>query len=419
MKIIADLHLHSKYSRATSKQLDLKNLEKYARIKGLGLLGTGDFTHPKWIQEVRNELKEDEHGILWSEGKFPFIWQTEVSIVYSQGGKGRRIHYVILAPDYGAVKKITDYFLSKGRIDYDGRPIFAINSIDLVEKMLQLDERIEVIPAHAWTSWFGIFGSESGFNSLKECFGKRFANVNAIETGMSSDPSMNWRIKELDDYTLISSSDCHSFWPWRLGREANVLELDELSYNSILAAVRTRKGLKETIEVDPGYGKYHFTGHRAHNVFMSPTEALKVNNICPICKKGMTVGVLQRVEELAERPDGYVPENAIPFKKIVPLTELIAAVNGGSLATKKTWLEYYKLVADGRSEYDVLLDTDENELKRISGEKIAEIIMKNRNGKLDIRPGYDGEYGKLITGNEPEEKPVPAVKKQKGLDEFY
>jgi PHP family Zn ribbon phosphoesterase len=211
MKIIADLHLHSKYSRATGKEMDLKNLEKYALVKGLGLLGTGDFTHPKWVQEIRAELTEDEHGILWSNGKFPFIWQTEVSIVYSQGGKGRRIHYVLLAPDYGAVKKITDYFLSKGRIDYDGRPIFAINSIELVEKMLQLDERIEVIPAHIWTSWFGVFGSESGFDSLKECFGKKFANVNAIETGMSSDPAMNWRIKELDDYTLISNSDCHSF----------------------------------------------------------------------------------------------------------------------------------------------------------------------------------------------------------------
>lgn len=418
MKIIADLHLHSKHSRATSKQMDLKNLEKYARVKGLGLLGTGDFTHPIWVKEILSELKEDENGILWSEGKFPFIWQTEVSIVYSQGSKGRRIHYVLLAPDYDAVKKITEYFLSKGRIDYDGRPIFGINSIELAEKMLELDERIEVIPAHIWTSWFGLMGSESGFDSLKECFGKKFANVNAIETGMSSSPDMNWRIKELDDYTLISNSDCHSFWPWRLGREANVLEMDELSYNNILAAVRTRKGLKETIEVDPGYGKYHFTGHRAHNVFMSPKDALKVRNICPVCRKGMTVGVLQRVDELAARPDGFIPENAIPFKKIVPLTEIISAVNGGGLATKKTWQEYYKLVADERSEYDVLLDLEEKELRRISGDKIADLILKNREGKLEIRPGYDGEYGKLIVGEVPEEKAVPPVKLQKGLDEF-
>ncbi|MBN2454878.1 DNA helicase UvrD [Candidatus Woesearchaeota archaeon] len=415
MKLIADLHIHSRHSRATSKELNIKNLEKYAKVKGIGLLGTGDFTHPEWIKEINSELKEDERGILYTKEGFPFVWQTEISLVYTQGGKGRRIHYVLLAPDGGAVKKITDYLLTKGRVDYDGRPIFGINSIELAEKMLELDDRIEVMPAHIWTSWFGIFGSASGFDSMKECFGKKFANVNAIETGMSSDPAMNWRIKELDDYTITSNSDCHSYWPWRMGREANVFEFEELSYDNVLAAIRKGKGLIETIETSPSYGKYHFTGHRLCKVSMTPQESLKHNNICPVCKKKLTVGVMQRVEELASREEGYKPEGAVPFKTLIPLSEIITAVNGGTMYGRKTWEAYYKLVK-GRSEYDVLLEMEEGEIKNAVGEKLSDAIMKNREGKLEIKPGYDGEYGKIVMGEEEEE---PKPKKQPDLNDFF
>ena len=319
MKILADLHIHSKYARATSKDLTIENLEKYARIKGVDLLGTGDFTHPEWIKEIKTKLKEDDTGILRSTNGFPFVLQTEIAVVYSKNGKGRRIHYLILAQSIEVVKQITDFLLTKGRVDYDGRPIFGLNSIELVEKMHEISPEIEVIPAHAWTPWMSIFGSESGFDSLKECFEDKTKYIHAIETGLSSDPPMNWRIPELDNITLTSNSDCHSFWPWRIGREANVLEMKELSYKNIIAAIRERKGFVETIEVDPGYGKYHFDGHRLCGVVMSPQESARHNNICPKCGKKMTIGVLNRVEQLAaeDRPEGFTRKDVVPFKSLI------------------------------------------------------------------------------------------------------
>ena len=425
MKIISDLHIHSSYSRACSKDLNFENLEKYARIKGVGLLGTGDFTHPKWIEEIKSKLKEDENGILTTSSGFPFVLQTEISLAYTQGGKGRRIHYILMAPGMEIVSQITEFLLKKGRVDYDGRPIFGFSSIELVEKMNEISPDIEVIPAHAWTPWFGIFGSESGFDSLAEFFGEKAKHIHAIETGMSSDPAMNWRIKELDKITLVSNSDCHSYWPWRMGREANVLELKELTYNNIIAAIRQKKGFAETIEVDPGYGKYHFDGHRLCGVVMSPQESAQHRNICPKCGKKMTIGVLNRVEQLAdpERPEGFAPEGRIPFKSLIPMSEIIAELNGIPVASKKTWQVYNALIERFGNEFNVLLDAEELELKKVVDEKLAAAIMKNRVGEIKVNPGYDGEYGKPILDSAGSNKGMPIInptqKKQKGLNDFF
>ncbi len=794
MKLIADLHIHSSYSRACSKDLNLENLEKYAHIKGVGLLGTGDFTHPKWIQEIKSKLREDENGILHSSTGFPFIWQTELSLAYTQGGKGRRIHYIILAPSGEVVGQITEFLLKKGRVDYDGRPIFGMSSVELLDELMKISGEIELIPAHAWTSWFGIFGSESGFDSIKECFGDKAGKIHAIETGMScydpktevltdngwkkiaevkysddictlnikmgkiefqsplklfrykykgkmyrlktkridllvtpnhkllyspcdfrkkpafqlkeaellfnkskrfkkngtwigknpkyfiipavkirhgsrfysgvrnkakktltiepwlkffgfwvaegwtsegkygdygvylansntklilemkallenfgysvylyrnreidtirirdfqlfsylkqfgkaakkfippevkslsrrlleiffeyyikgdghrygrtgkglsastiskslrddlqeialkmgisayyklhnkagtpiislpkakskgykqsadswniyfirnnihtvlpstnkkyghteawinyggfvyclevpnhviyirrngvpvwcgnSDPAMNWRIPWLDEITLMSNSDCHSYWPWRIGREANVLEMKELSYKNILAAIKEQKGFTSTIECFPAYGKYHFDGHRLCNVVMSPQESEQHKSICPKCGRKMTIGVLNRVEQLAaaDRPEGYTRKDAVPFKSLIPLSEIIAELNGFPVASRKTWQIYNALIERFGNEFNVLLDAEENKIAAVTDEKLAAAIMKNREGKIKVEPGYDGVYGKPVlngksdSGSGRKTEATATVRKQKGLNEYF
>jgi uncharacterized protein (TIGR00375 family) len=393
MEIIADLHIHSKYSQATGNELDLSNLEKWARVKGVNLLGTGDFTHPKWIEEIKGKLSEDENGILKTESGFPFILQTEISLIYTDMGKGKKIHNIVFAPDIDAAKKITSWLLTKGRVDYDGRPIFGIPSPEFVEKLKAIDERIEIVPAHIWTPWFSLFGSNSGYDRIEDCFKDMTKHIFALETGLSSDPAMNWRLSALDKYTLISNSDLHSFWPWRLGREANIFDLKELSYKSIMNAMKTRQGFKETIEVDPAFGKYHWTGHRNCNINLDPKTALKLHNICPKCGKQLTVGVEQRVEELADREEGYVLKDAAGFKRMIPLSDILSTLLKKAVSTKSVWDEYNKLVSAARSEYDVLRNVPFDELSKISNEKIADIIMKNRAGKIRIIPGYDGVYG--------------------------
>lgn len=404
MRFVADLHVHSRHARATSRNLNLENLEKYAKIKGVDILGTGDFTHPEWIGELRSGLAEDGSGILKTPSGFPFVLQTEVSLVYTQGGRGRRIHHLILAPDFEVVEQITSYLLTKGRVDYDGRPIFGMSSIELAEKLSEISRDCELIPAHAWTPWFGVFGSESGFDSLKECFEEKTKLIHAIETGMSSDPEMNWRISALDNVTLTSNSDLHSFWPWRLGREANVIEMEKPSYRGILAAIRERKGLVETIEVDPGYGKYHVDGHRNCGVSMSPAESAKSNKICPKCRRPLTIGVLNRVEELADREEGFAPKNAVPFRRLIPLSELISAAVKGQVSSKKVWNEYNGLIQAFGNEMKVLTEAGEEELRKETSEGIAELIMKNRQGTLEVAPGFDGVYGKLVL--DPGDKPA-------------
>src|SRR3989338_3923876 len=253
MKIIADLHIHSRFSRATSKDLDIINLEKYARIKGLNLLGTGDFTHPQWLKELKNSLVEDETGILKTKTGFNFILQGEISLIYTQDGKGRRVHNVLLAKNFEVVEQINEALLKKGRLDYDGRPIFNLSCIEFTEMMKNIDNDIEIIPAHVWTPWFSLFGSMSGFDSVEECFKEQAKHIHALETGLSSDPAMNWRLSQLDNFTLVSNSDLHSFWPWRIGRECNIFDIKP-AYEHLIMALKTKNGFIGTIEVDPSYG---------------------------------------------------------------------------------------------------------------------------------------------------------------------
>ncbi|MFH1506547.1 MAG: endonuclease Q family protein [archaeon] len=423
MKIISDLHIHGRYSRATSKALDVANLEKWARVKGVDLLGTGDFTHPTWIEHLKANLKEDqETGILQTKTGFNFILQTEISLVYTQNDKGRRVHVVVLAPSLEVVNQITDYLKSKGRIDYDGRPIFKISCIEFTEDLKKISEDIEIIPAHIWTPWFALFGSKSGFDTINEAFGDQVKNIHALETGLSSDPAMNWRLSQLDRFQLVSFSDLHSFWPWRMAREATIFDLEKLSYKGIIKALRTGQGLSGTIEVDPSYGKYHFDGHRNCNIHFSPEEALKHNNICPVCKRPLTLGVLHRIEELADRPEGYKPKNAKPFKRLIPLSEILAGLYKTTMATKKVWSEYNTLLKAFASEYDILLNASPDALKKVTDEKIADAILKNRQGKLKVIPGFDGVYGVPVfnEADMPVQKQETEIKKkQKGLNDFF
>ena len=405
MKLFADLHIHGRYSRATSKYLSIGNLEKYARIKGIDLLGTGDFTHPEWIKELKENLIENYSGILRTKTGFLFMLQTEISLIYTQNNKGRRIHLIVLAPNFKVVDKITNYLLGYGRIDYDGRPIFKISCRDFTKDLKEISKDIEIIPAHIWTPWFGLLGSKSGFDSVEEAFGDQSKHIFALETGLSSDPAMNWRLSCLDKYTLISNSDLHSFWPWRMGREANILdleglnEIDDLSYKGVINCLKDKR--VSTIEVDPGYGKYHFDGHRKCCISMSPEKTKKNKGICPKCGNSLIIGVLNRVEQLADRPEGFIPKNTQKYLTLMPLSELIVMVKGFKLGTKKNNLEYDKIVngrrADSsgknRSEYYILLNAKEDELSSLMDKDMVKIILKNRKGKIKVKPGYDGEYG--------------------------
>ncbi len=393
--VFADLHIHSKYSRACSKNLDIANLEKWARVKGLDILGTGDFTHPIWLKELKeNLINKGGKGIFYSKTGFKFILTGEISLVFTQGGKGRRVHLVLLVPNFEIVDKINKYLDTKGRRDYDGRPIFGISCEEFTRKMKEISEDIEVIPGHAWTPWFGIFGSESGFDSLKEAFGKEFENIHAIETGMSSDPLMNWHIKELNDKAIVSFSDSHSFWPWRLGREATIFNKAD-SYKDIITEIRENK-IYGTVETNPAYGKYHWDGHRLCNFSCSPQECKKINNICPICKKPLVIGVENRVEKLTDQ-NVEQHKNRKPYFEILPLHEIISLTYGIGIASKKAWGVYNSMIEKFGNELRVLLHIEKEEfLKNGADLKLAEQILLNREGKIKVIPGYDGEYGKAV-----------------------
>jgi uncharacterized protein (TIGR00375 family) len=397
MKFIADFHIHSKYSRAVSPLMDLANLDKWAGIKGINVLGTGDFTHPKWFESIQKELSPAERGLFklnGSDSGTRFILTAEISCIYSKGGKVRKVHIIVIAPSINVVKKINEKLSKIGNLKADGRPILGLDAKELARIVLEADENCLVIPAHAWTPWFSIFGSKSGFDSLEECFEEYTKYIYAIETGLCSDPKMNWRVSQLDKINLISNSDAHSL-P-KLGREANVFDT-ELSYVGIADALKSKNKKKflYTIEFFPEEGKYYYDGHRLCNLSLMPKQSKKYNNICLKCGKPLVIGVLNRVEELADRPEGFTPKNAIPFKSLVPLNEIIAEAIGSPVTSKKVIEQYNNLIKTLGNEFKILLESTKKDIEEKSSPKIAEGIMKVREGKVSIEPGYDGVYGKV------------------------
>jgi len=412
MKLIADFHLHSKYSRATSRDMDLEHIAFSAQRKGINIIGTGDFTHPEWFNELTSKLESAEEGFYKlknEKGKsiVRFIISGEISSIYQRGGKTRRVHNIIILPSLESAEKINNALSWQGNLKSDGRPILGMDSEELLKIVFKIEPRAMFIPAHIWTPWFAVFGSMSGFDSLEEAFGENTKYLSALETGLSSDPSMNWRISSLDRFALVSNSDAHS--PNNIGREANVFDID-FNYSSLREAIIKKDKTKflYTIEFFPEEGKYHYDGHRLCKVRMSPEERKKVNNICPICGKPLTIGVLSRVEKLSDRPKEEVPENTIPFRSLVPLGEIIAESFGCQVKTKAVEEEYQKLISQFPNEFYILLDASFKDLQRASTEKIADGIIRMREGKVILEPGYDGEYGKVKVFSDKELKDIAA-----------
>lgn len=405
MRFVADFHIHSKYSRATSKDMNLEELDKWAKAKGIQVLGTGDFTHPEWFRELKEKLEPAEAGLFVlksqtnstvqaTNAKTRFLLTVEISCVYSKNNRVRKIHLLLFAPSFEAAEKINTHLGWIGNLRSDGRPVFGLDAKEALKIALGASEDCLVVPCHAWTPWFSIFGSRSGFDSIEECFDEYSKYIYAIETGLSSDPPMNWRLSALDKITLLSNSDAHS--APKIGREANVFDT-EVSYPAIAQAIKEKNPIKflYTVEFFPEEGKYHYDGHRLCGVRLPPAETKKHNGICPKCKKPLTIGVLNRVEELADRPEGFRPENAIPFKSLVPLEEIIADALGVGVGTKQGEQEYQKLIQRFGSEFAVLLDAPENELRDATLPEIAEGITRARKGMVQVEPGYDGVYGKV------------------------
>ena len=432
MRVIADLHIHSKYSRATSPQMEVISLDFWAKKKGIDLVATGDFTHPGYLKELKGKLEEDRSGLLStkfeaqsaskiSNSKFKiqdkekdvkFILSTEISCIYKDKEKTRRLHLLILAPDFQTVDKINSALEQKKcNLRSDGRPIIGLSAKNLAQICFEANEKTLVIPAHAWTPWFAIFGSKSGYDSMEECFEELTPNIYAIETGLSSDPAMNWRLSVLDKITLISNSDAHS--PRNLGREANVFDLEKFTYDEIYEIIKNKdqKKFLYTIEFFPQEGKYHFDGHRDCKFVCSPRASKKLKNICPICKKELVLGVDHRVEILADRELGFAPNGAISYKSLVPLKEIIAECLQKNKNAKAVDVCYEKLL-EQKTEFEILLELNREEIEMISNETVGEAIMRVRAGKVTAQPGYDGEFGVIKIFTEQEiKKNLPAQNK--------
>ena len=401
---IADLHIHSKYSRATSKDGDIPHLDLWARRKGIGLVGTGDFTHPKWREELEETLEPAEEGFyrIRADKKLRdvcdfsvsprFVLSGEISCIYKHDGKVRKVHNVILLPSLDAAERLSLKLETIGNIRSDGRPILGLSSRDLLAITLDVCPEAVFIPAHIWTPHFSLFGAFSGFDTLEECFGDLAGQIHALETGLSSDPLMNRRVPMLDGYTMVSDSDAHS--PAKLGRECNLIET-ELSYPALKRALETGEGFGGTIEFFPEEGKYHLDGHRSCGIRLTPAETQKYGGRCPVCGKKITIGVLNRVEQLAARSEDYVPAGAKPFEHLIPLPEAVAASLGTGAASTKTEQTYIKMLRDLGSEAEILRVRQIADIERYAGERIAEGIRRLREGKVIKSAGFDGEYGKI------------------------
>lgn len=407
MRIIADLHLHSRYSRATSRDMDVENMARWAKVKGITLLGTGDFTHPVWLRELRAKLRPTERGLFTYDGSH-FMLTVEVSNIYTTGGRLRKIHNVIFAPSFEVVDKINAVLGRFGNLMADGRPTLTLPTDRMVEYLMEISPDCMLVPAHVWTPWFSLYGSMSGFDAIAECFGDQLEHIAAVETGLSSDPPMNWRLSELDRVMLLSNSDAHS--PAKLGREANVFAC-ELDYFEITRVLRDQdtSSFLYTIEFFPEEGKYHFDGHRNCNRRLTPKETRAHGGRCPVCGKPPTVGVLHRVEVLADREDGYVPEGAVPYRNLIPLEEIIAEANGSKPGTAGVREEYLRLCEAFGGEFNVLLDVPVEEVRRQTSPRIAEGLRRVREGRVSIAPGYDGVFGEISIYKDSEEVEEPVT----------
>ncbi len=402
---IADFHIHSRYSMATSKFLTPEYLDLWARKKGIHILGTGDFTHPLWREELKEKLEPAEPGLYKLKprlrlaeipsGSFDprFIVSGEISTIYKKNGRTRKVHSLILLPGLDVADRLSGELEKIGNIHSDGRPILGLDCHDLLDMALTIYPEAMYIPAHIWTPHFSVFGAFSGFDSMEECFEELTPHIHAVETGLSSDPPMNWSVPSLSRYQLISNSDAHS--PSKLGREATLLATG-LSYREIYNAIQTGKGLAGTLEFFPQEGKYFMDGHRKCGVCLTPEEAVKLNGICPVCGKKLTTGVLHRIQELAALSEpAKIPVTKRPFESISPLPELIAASMELSSSSVKVNRVYEKLLNELGNEFFLLRAADTNEIAKLSSEAIAASITHLRCGKIRWNPGFDGQFGTM------------------------
>ncbi len=411
MKYVADLHIHSKFSRATSRETSFDTLAYWAKIKGISLLATGDFTHPEWLFLAKEKLEPAGNGffrlknILPSENGYLqniavskeevfFILTAEISFIYSKKGKVRKIHILVLAPDFDSVDKLNSKLSCIGNLRSDGRPILGLDAKDFVKIVANNCPRCVVIPAHIWTPWFSLFGANSGFDTIEECFEETTPFIFALETGLSSDPEMNWRLASLDNYALVSNSDAHS--PSKIGREANVFDT-EFSYDALVDAIKSKDPEKflYTIEFFPEEGKYHYDGHRKCGVVFSPQETIQHKYICPRCGKKLTVGVMHRVESLANREKGNFSPTRIPFKNLIPLNEIVAQALDKTSECKSVWDMYFKFIHEIGNEHQILTEVPIQDLARLSPERVSIAVDRMRKGQVKIIPGHDGEFGRI------------------------
>ena len=393
MKFAADFHIHSKYSRGTSKDMDLAHISEWAALKGIDLVGTGDFTHPFWLSELKKNLKEDGGGLFERNGT-KFMLTTEICNIFQKDGRLRKVHTMIFAPSFKDVDRINAQLSKFSDLLSDGRPVFTIPAKKTAEMIFSASSEAMIVPCHIWTPWFSVLGSNSGFDSIEECFEEYSRNIYAVETGLSSDPAMNWRVSCLDKFSLISNSDAHS--PSKIGREVNLFDT-QLTYKGIYRALKEKDPDKfvSTVEFFPQEGKYHYDGHRNCKVRLSPKETKKNRKKCPKCGKSVTVGVMSRVEELADREEGFKRKNAVPFRTLIPLSEIIGQATGRSSESAAVQKEYAGLVSRFGSELKILLQEPEEELSGFVSERTLEGILRLRQGDIEITPGYDGEYGTI------------------------
>ncbi len=413
MRLIADLHIHSVYARATSRYSLIPYLTQAAKKKGINLLGTGDFTHPKWFEHLKSHLKPhgDDSGVYVHDDVY-FMLSTEICTREVRKDGVKRVHHVVHAPSFESVAQINDVLAKYGDLGEDGRPLLNITPAELIELVRGVDPRCVIYPAHAWTPWFGVFGSKSGYRDMEDAYQDQAVHVWALETGLSSDPPMNWLISDLDKYSLISNSDAHS--PGKLGREANVLNVEKLNYDNIIEALKSRKGFEKTFEFYPEEGKYHYDGHRKCHVWMDPYDSLKHNNICPVCRKPLTVGVLHQIVVRADRKMGEKPSAAVPFQHIIPLRTLLSkALHCGEM-TKTVETQYDYLVRYFGSELGVFEATPEQIRLAVNG-VVRDALLRAITGSVAWRPGYDGVFGELLLDQKTDDQP----KEQSNLSDFF